>query len=181
MIVFGTICAAIQVEVRANMSRILEVDNRQDVIDSRDIIARIGELESEREVLQEAVTEAHDAFSSANNRLDEDAVEQTRQAMEDAQQALGAWDTDTEEAEELKVLKALAEECEEYSEWEDGATLIRDSYFEDYAQELAEDCCEMPKELHWPFTCIDWTQAADELKMDYMCIDYDGVDYWMRA
>lgn len=48
--------------------------------------------------------------------------------------------TNIDAVDELKVLKALESEAEGYSgDWQYGATLIRDSYFEDYARELAED------------------------------------------
>ena len=34
---------------------------------------------------------------------------------------------------------------------------------------------------NWPFNCIDWEKAAEELQQDYMSIDFDGVTYWMRS
>ena len=46
--------------------------------------------------------------------------------------------------------------------------LIRDSYSEDYAQELAEDNGAISSsDASWPNTCVDWKQAARELQMDY--------------
>jgi antirestriction protein len=59
--------------------------------------------------------------------------------------------------------------------------LIRDSYFEDYAQELADDLGLLQKGSTWPYTCIDWEQAARELQMDYSMVTFDGVDYWVRS
>ena len=83
---------------------------------------------------------------------------------------------------ELEQLRKLAEDGENHaSDWKYGATLIRDSYFEDYARELAEDCGMIPRDLAWPCTCIDWEQAARELRMDYASLDFDGVKYWVRA
>ncbi len=32
----------------------------------------------------------------------------------------------------------------------------------------------------WPYTCIDWDEAARQLQMDYASVDYDGVTYWIR-
>ena len=66
-------------------------------------------------------------------------------------------------------------------DWEHGETLIRDSYFEEYAQELAESCGMVNASAQWPARCIDWEQAASELKMDYMSVDFDGIEYWIRA
>jgi hypothetical protein len=39
----------------------------------------------------------------------------------------------------------------------------------------------VPRDLKWPFTCIDWEQAASELQMDYSAVDFDGVIYWIRS
>lgn len=32
----------------------------------------------------------------------------------------------------------------------------------------------------WPFTCIDWDKAAQELQMDYTSVEFDGITYWVR-
>ncbi|KKM86350.1 hypothetical protein LCGC14_1279740 [marine sediment metagenome] len=88
---------------------------------------------------------------------------------------------DEDEDAELTNLKAVTDEAEGYSgDWKYGSQLIRDSYFEDYAQELAEDIGAIPQDLGWPCTCIDWGRAVDELKVDYTCVDFDGVEYWIR-
>lgn len=127
-----------------------EITNSENVIDSRDVIARINYLESERE--------------SAENP-DE-------------------WD-DSDEGQELKALKALADEASGSADWTYdwtyGETLIRDSYFEDYARELAEDIGAIPKNLGWPCNHIDWEGATNALKMDYFSVEFDGVEYWIRA
>lgn len=93
-----------------------------------------------------------------------------------------------EDAEEHAALSKLAEEAESSPDWEHGETLIRDSYFENYAQELAEDCCPFPSNSpeaklleSWPYRCIDWEQAARQLRMDYTAVDFAGVTYWIRA
>jgi len=124
------------------------INNRQDIIDSRDIIKLLEELESGRE------------FAIADDTLEE-------------------W-TDIC-GEEYDSLKALVEDASGSPDWEYGEALIRRSYFRDYAQELAEDCGMMPKDLSWPCTCIDWEQAARELEMDYFSVDFGGVEYLIRA
>lgn len=86
---------------------------------------------------------------------------------------------DEDEVEELRILKELAEEGEGYGDWTDGATLIRDSYFEDFARSEAEELGLIPDDASWPLTCIDWEQAATELQSDYTSIEFDGVTYWM--
>jgi hypothetical protein len=134
-----------------------EISNTDDVIDSRDVIARIEALQDERDNL-----EAMD---------DVEITLELRQAD---------WD-ESEEGQELKVLLALQDDAEDSSDWKYGETLIRDSHFEDYAQELAEDCGMIERDVKWPYTCIDWERAASELQQDYMQVNFDGVDYWIRA
>jgi hypothetical protein len=108
-----------------------------DIIDSRDVIARIAYLEED-----------------------------------------GA--RDETEQDELAALKAVAEQGEEWAkDWEYGAVLIRDSYFEDYARELADEIWAVANAF-WPNSCIDWERAAAELKQDYTSITLAGVDYWVR-
>ena len=108
--------------------------NTDDVIDSRDIIKRIEELES---------------------------------------------DPQEDEAEELATLKALAEECKLYSsDWEYGEGLIHRRYFEEYMDDLIEDCYELPKDLpYWMTIKLDY----DALEQDYTTVDFDGEEYLIRC
>jgi len=85
------------------------------------------------------------------------------------------------EEDELNALVALSEEASGYSDdWEYGSTLIRDSYFKEYAQDLAYECGAISNDISWPLHCIDWDQAAYELKMDYTEVEYAGYAYWIR-
>lgn len=140
------------------------INNGANIIDSRDIIARLDELQSERD---SATDEAENADSEGAWKT------------EDGTDVSDSWDEDQEA--EYQTLKALADECEGYGDWAHGETLIRDTYFKTYAQDLAEDIGAISQSAQWPNNCIDWEQAADELKADYMQVEFDGVYYWMRA
>lgn len=118
--------------------------NSDDVIDSRDVIARIAELESLADT-------------------DEDF-----------------WDLAERNAEHA-ALVALAEEASSTPDWQFGETLIRDSYFIEYAQELAEDIGAINSDAGWPTRCIDWKLAAEELQEDYFSVEFDGVTYWIHS
>ena len=121
----------------------VEINNLEDIIDSRDVIERIDEL-----------TEMRD---DENEDFGED------------------------EREELKALETLAEEASGYAaDWRYGESLIRDSYFVEYAEQLASDIGAVDRNAGWPACHIDWDAAAESLKQDYTCVEFDGVDYWIR-
>ena len=85
-----------------------------------------------------------------------------------------------EDALELRDLRALANEAIQYSgDWEYGSSLIRDSYFTDYAREMLEDCGDIPKDLPH-YIAVDWDQTALNIRVDYTPIDFGGVTYWVR-
>ena len=128
------------------------LDLSADIIDVRDIIARVEELEDEM------LGELPDGTT---------------------------W-TGTEQDEELQALRAILAELQGMGgdeQWRGDwypLTLIRDSHFRDYAEELADDIGAIPKDAQWPTNCIDWERAARELRMDYSSVDIDGVTYWTR-
>ena len=119
-----------------------EVTSSDDVIDSRDVIARI-------EYLEECVAK------------------------------YGAGNLDIFEIEELNNLKRLADECKYADDWQYGVTLIRDSYFEDYARELVEDCGYIPKGFP-DWIEIDWEATARNVRQDYTSVEFDDMTYWYR-
>ena len=129
------------------------ISNMDDIIDSRDVLARIEELRDEIEAYDEERLE----------RMATDADEMGGERVE------------------LAALEALADEAEGCGDWEYGETLIRDSYFENYAEELANDIGAINAEATWPNNCIDWERAARELQMDYTSVEFDGVTYWLRS
>ena len=137
-----------------------EITNSDDLIDSRDVIARVEELEGEQSELLEP---------------GEGPEDQSKEAHE----AFLAWED--EFGEELGSLRKLAEQAEGSPDWAYGETLIRDSFFETYAQDLAEDIGAVKDDASWPNNCIDWELAARELQQDYMSVDFAGVIYWIRA
>jgi len=126
-----------------SMSRHTQIDNSQDLLDVRDIIARFEELESDTA-------------------------------------------RDDEDSEELSTLSALLEDLKGNGGDEDWRgcwypiTLIRDSYFRTYAEELAEDIGAINKDATWPLYHIDWEAAAKALQVDYSTVEFSGVTYWYR-
>lgn len=95
-------------------------------------------------------------------------------------------DDDDGDAAELATLMAIMEDIKGAGgdeQWRGDwypVTLIRNSHFTDYAQELAEECGMIDPNATWPANCIDWDYAARELQYDYTSTDIDGVTYYFR-
>ena len=137
--------------------------NSDDVIDSRDVIARIEELEGELRDLEDAADDAADD----SVRLAEITAE------------IDAWKTG-EEGQELNALQALASEAADYADdWQHGATLISLDYWPTYAMEMVQDMRDLPRGIP-SYIVIDWKATADNLKADYTDVDFDGVTYLVR-
>ena len=118
-------------------------DNTSDIIDSRDVIERIEDLEF--------------YFSEVSE---------------------GESDYD-DNSYELGILTVLAKQGSDYAEdWIYGEQLIRGTYFTEYTKEMCEDVYSIPDT--WPHRCIDWEEAAEQLKEDYTAVDFNGVEYWIR-
>lgn len=200
----------------------MSIDKYEDVIDSREVIERIEELQEQANegryvvgwnmpgYMPDNTPEEFDSWEDARDYIVSELVAEqddedpgAYQEIQNAIDALNAMDegeqyagtvhgsewflTDTgtkldkDEQEELNALLSLQEDASGSPDWEYGETLIHDSYFKEYAQELANDCGMIPDDLKWPMTCIDWEQAARELQMDYFSVKYMGQTFWIRA
>jgi len=152
--------------------------NTDDVIDSRDIIARIDELQSERDALETARDELKAALNAIDDE-DSSAYHEAEEAYDTAYITLTEWDN-SDEADELRILTKLADEGSNSSDdWTYGATLIRDDYFTEYAEELVKDIGDLPQNIP-SYIVIDWEATAENLKQDYTEVDFDGETYWIR-
>ena len=163
------------------------------ILDTRDLYQRKCELEE----LRDALTEAREALADAEKELEEHHATQKgeeydEETWEEQSEALQEAVSDAEgnvesalidfgedEKTELEELEALEGEISEFMH---GEAMIPEDDFEDYARELAEDIHRKAiRDASWPFTCINWSDAADELRQDYSEIEYQGSTYLVRA
>ena len=154
------------------------ISNTDDIIDLRAVSERIEELE---ESLQQAHVSTTDGPAAYSNLEFDDWIEAVRAdfSAAHAHECL-------EEADELAKLQALMEDLKGRGgdhDWRGDwypLLLIRDSHFQDYAQELAEDIGAVNRDESWPHNCIDWEEAAAQLRVDYTAVEFNGVTYWCR-
>lgn len=120
-----------------------------------------------------------------DNRMDyidsRDIMERIKNLEEMRDEYEDDWN-EAPESEELDSLLAIQEECEGYGDWKYGETLIRRSEWVEYCQEFCVDVGYVSSELPGLIeNNIDWKGVADDMEQDYMTVDFDGVEYLMRA
>lgn len=130
------------------------ISNTENVLDSRDIVKRVDDLDSgltdsERECL--GIT---DPDVTTFDDLTDEQVELLKGVYNEHASV---------EFDEWVILKALIKEIEDYAgdRPSDGVTLIRDSYFETYAREFAEDIGAIQDDARWPCTCIELERSGE--------------------
>ena len=127
-----------------------EISNMDDVIDVRDIIARIEALEDDIETI--------DSRTDADHERQRAELAQLQSLMDE--------------------MKGYGGNERWRGDWYP-ITLIRDSYFVDAMKELCADIGDVPKDMP-NYIVIDWEATADNLRADYSSVDFDGVTYWYR-
>lgn len=140
-------------------------DYNDSVISMEDITDRVEELRGERD-------------SAAQDYLD---YREAKGGEAEWEEGEAKWaDDNPEDAKELAVLEKLVGELRGYGgdhQWEGDwypASLISESYFTDYARELAHDIYGTElRDAKWPFSHINWEDAADALRQDYSSIDME--------
>ena len=113
-----------------------------------------------------------------DNRTDVFSYDDVQDTIDGLDGCIGACPPDCaidEQHVERASLQALLDQVSDSDSY-----FVRDRYFVQYARELADDLV-LDGAPRWPFTCIDWLEAADELQQDYYDVDFDGVTYWVRG
>ncbi|MBF3417197.1 hypothetical protein ISF41_12585 [Burkholderia pseudomallei] len=152
-----------------------DITSSDDIIDVRDITDRVEELRDELEYAHDEETEA------GRTNLDFGDWRDAVRSDASAAHANEHWDTDNE----LRKLESLLDDIRGYGgdhQWEGDwypVTLIRDSYFTEYAQELVTDIGDMPREIP-SYIEIDWEATATNIRVDYSDVEFDGATYWYR-
>ena len=138
----------------------------ENIIDSREVIARIEYLESSKEdFMNDNELEEYPGYELC----DEDSL----------------WnDWDQDEGEELDLLLKLQDEANGSSDWPYGETLINRDHWVEYCEDLVEELGYLgdAKDLPWWITSnINWQGVADDLEADYFSVNFGDEEYLIRS
>jgi len=158
------------------------ITNSDDTIDVRQLNARIDDLRSDLDDLEEVVGDATDALKEhvMADRIGTQADWEKRTSELTGNLALARIDLiewqKSDDGLELEQLNKLAKQLD----GEGVDLLIHEDHFQDYAREYAQDSGAMTVGDKWPYTCIDWEKVAEELRADYTAFEWDEVTYYGR-
>lgn len=80
---------------------------------------------------------------------------------------------------EYNSLIKFQDELEQADDYQYGVTVIREDYFVDYCKNFLEDCGYIKSDMpHW--IEIDYDATADNMKADYIEVEYEGDTYYAR-
>lgn len=133
-------------------------------LDTRDLQKQIDDLESEIEDLNEEIKDLESYFQDTN---DEEIATEIKEKLEELQDL----------RDELQPLLDLKDE--DIPEWDYGATLIPESEWVNYVEDLVTDCEFVSNDVPW-WIVIDWQATADNVAADYATVEYDGDTYYYR-
>ncbi len=165
-----------------------EIDWNEEIINSKDIIARHEELTSESENLQFNIDDLLDEIREIKggniSTHDLYRLEKLNELLETAKEELINFDS--EHKEELINLEEAIEGGENSPDWIRGESLISEDYFEDYIRDKINETYEMPAEFEsgkWPWChmMMDWESAAEDAKGDYNEIEISGNTFYIRS
>jgi len=156
--------------------------------DSRDIINRISELDSEIYDCKEEIEELDGEISDLQDEIDnvedmtEEEIKKNQDEIKEAEKNIESLKANLSDLEkEFKQLDDFEDEFQGYCDnWKYGATLIHDDYFVDYIKnDLVPDLFSEMRDLpSWLANNIDWDGVAEDFKVDFTSGEIDGNTYW---
>lgn len=148
------------------------IDYNSARLDTSEIQARLEELESRlSDILQSGDISALSEFAG----IDEGDLTLEEFDLDDW---CGGSDPEASDGHELAALRQLALDAGACSGWGLGALVEDSGEFEEYARETAQGMHGNVDD--WPFNCIDWERAADQLREDYKSTEFNGRTYLIR-
>ncbi len=128
--------------------------------------------------LAELAEECRDILDPENepDTYDDEERQEAREVLVKLSKLADDLNQESDETDGDSVAEALNDAMGVY-----GPTLISESYFPDYAEEFVRDCGYISDDLPSLIADnINWEGIAEDLKVDYTCVTFDGSDWYIR-
>ena len=144
------------------------VSSNDTYIDPRDVEIEAEQYDSDIYDKEEEINEAKAELEDEDATDEQVALELKISALEDEL---------TEIKEEGESIMELRDDCDSYAR---GSSLINESYFTEYCEEFAYDCGEISRDGSMA-VYVDWDRYAEDCKMDYTTITFEGTDFYVQG
>lgn len=138
----------------------------QDIIDTRDLIEKRDEL---KQSILDSFLENFEHYEDRTECFEDILFEE-----EEIQSWKEDWEDEFEQIEEINKVEDLIG-----SEFDYGCILFSEDYWEEYVEDLIIDCGYISKDLP-SWIEIDWEATANNVKVDYTEVEYQGQTYYGR-
>lgn len=147
-----------------------------DVFDTRDLIEY-------KEYLEEEMIDFYNDFVEQFNEDEEnEELEEITSFSEVDFENDDFLDQYNYDIEDYRNIESFCEDLESSPDFTYGESVIHEDYFTEYAEAFVKSCGYIDYNLpYWIENNIDWDGVADEIKQDYMKIDFEGESYFIRA
>lgn len=163
--------------VARNIKIVVLKSNNMKTIDTRDLKEKREELQQQilDDFNEKFETEFDDFDEITLERLDIDDFEEM--GRDTIEEFTDYWKPEYRMIEEIDGI-----ESEVGNEFDYGCTLIPESDFTKYCEDLVQDVGDLPKGIpSYIRNNIDWDGVAEDLKVDYSELQYEGETYLYRA
>lgn len=138
----------------------------QDIIDTRDLIEKRDEL---KQSILESFLENFEHYEDRTECFEDILFEE-----EEIQSWKEIWEDELEQIDEINKI-----EDELGREFDYGVTLVHEDYWEEYVEDLLKDCGYISTDIP-SWIEIDWEATANNVKVDYTEVEYQGQTYYGR-
>lgn len=146
----------------------MTVSSSDNYIDPAEVELEADEFESEIEDKKQEITDLEDNLE-AEDSIDEQVDIELQIA--EAKDELAAIEVNAQDIIDLHA------ECENYAR---GSNLISESIFAEYCEEFAYDTGDISRDSQMAFY-VDWDKYAEDMKMDYTTITFQGTDFYIQG
>jgi len=147
----------------------MNISNTDSTIDTLTLISEFEDYKDEKATLEATIEEIEDQIREENAEGED--VSELENDLQKAQEELQELEDDAQ------GLEDFYNEAEGYCEdFQYGAPLIHEDYFEEYMDQMLEDLGEIPDVPSYITITIDY----DALREDYTTISFDGQEYLCR-
>ena len=141
-------------------------------IDTRDLKEQRDDLKQE---ILDSFLETFEHYAEQTETFEDILFDE-----EEIQDWKSDWETELEEIEEIDRVE---DEVESYGGdgFEFGTTLISEYDFQEYCEEFVRDCGYLSRDTPALIeNNIDWSGIADDMRIDYSEVEYQGTTYLFR-